>query len=629
MNLDDSVAQISSMCPSFTHDEIKHDLSITNSVERTVNRLLDRSISYENEAQPVLDFSSDDEELPVIFNPSSKPNSCKATTLINIPSVSSAKPSNGQISIILDSDEEDKESAKILNKTTKSAYHSMSDSSEDESCVLSLRDRILGSVSNNSSKPTSVESSPLLEPISASKRKHSLENNVKGNILHSGNLNSEFISNEGEFSERSEYSDGNTERWSMRSESQSTISCVSLSQSSECSGGEVIKKKRTKEEIAILKREAENRKKEKKKAREEKVLEKEQEKQRKEQIRIAEREMKKQMGGSKDCLQVTLKILKTIIFSLGGHGVAIFKSCETLGIKYVTEEQAVPFSITWRRQITSINVSEENQTLIHTEQKEREKESKRRKGTGEARKTKKGLFRNRSCCLQGQYGVENEGPTLKSYVHTIKQHIPNSILSFVVIGMEKYFRDQKTKVQRKHRAAVLSSERVDTSTDPGSVNRLDVEEGITDNQLQTDVMVYLLETSEELAEFVRTFSKAVAEKPAKKDRLQSAVFDDGVATVKVDKNGQGLLKVWKQQLMQFKNISPDIADAIVVAYPSPHLLMEAYRKCSDSNEQQKLLENIVVRRGAGVLETSRRVGKEMSRRIYTFMLSDNPNEIIK
>ena len=62
----------------------------------------------------------------------------------------------------------------------------------------------------------------------------------------------------------------------------------------------------------------------------------------------------------------------------------------------------------------------------------------------------------------------------------------------------------------------------------------------------------------------------------RKDRLQTAFFDDGVSTVKVDKNGQGLLKVWKQQLLQFKNISPDIADAIVQAYPSPHLLMEVH-----------------------------------------------------
>lgn len=45
-----------------------------------------------------------------------------------------------------------------------------------------------------------------------------------------------------------------------------------------------------------------------KKAREEKTQSKELEKQRKEQIRIAERERKKQMGGSKDCLQVNLEI---------------------------------------------------------------------------------------------------------------------------------------------------------------------------------------------------------------------------------------------------------------------------------------------------------------------------------
>lgn len=43
-----------------------------------------------------------------------------------------------------------------------------------------------------------------------------------------------------------------------------------------------------------------------KKAREEKALSKELERQRREQIRIAERERKKQMGGSKDSLQVKI-----------------------------------------------------------------------------------------------------------------------------------------------------------------------------------------------------------------------------------------------------------------------------------------------------------------------------------
>lgn len=41
--------------------------------------------------------------------------------------------------------------------------------------------------------------------------------------------------------------------------------------------------------------------------------------------------------------------------------------------------------------------------------------------------------------LQCSSGL-GEGPTLTDYVHTVKQHLPNSILSFMVIGMEKYFR---------------------------------------------------------------------------------------------------------------------------------------------------------------------------------------------
>lgn len=45
MNLAESIEQISSMCPSFTYDEIKSDLSVTNDVELTVNRLLDKSIT--------------------------------------------------------------------------------------------------------------------------------------------------------------------------------------------------------------------------------------------------------------------------------------------------------------------------------------------------------------------------------------------------------------------------------------------------------------------------------------------------------------------------------------------------------------------------------------------------------
>ena len=57
-------------------------------------------------------------------------------------------------------------------------------------------------------------------------------------------------------------------------------------------------------------------------------------------------------------------MLDTRIVNTGGHGVAIFKACEALGIQYLTQEQMVPFSITWNRQVTSIKVSAENRVTF-------------------------------------------------------------------------------------------------------------------------------------------------------------------------------------------------------------------------------------------------------------------------
>ncbi|KAJ8318353.1 hypothetical protein KUTeg_003444 [Tegillarca granosa] len=114
-------------------------------------------------------------------------------------------------------------------------------------------------------------------------------------------------------------------------------------------------------------------------------------------------------------------------------------------------------------------------------------------------------------------------------------------------------------------------------------------QAVTDTQLQTGSMVYMMETGEEIAEFIRTYTKAVAEKPA----------------------------------------NPDVAEALISVYPSPWLLMQDYKKCNSEKEAIRLLENIVVRRGAGVLETTRRVGKELSRRIYTAMTCSDPAFVIK
>ncbi len=43
---------------------------------------------------------------------------------------------------------------------------------------------------------------------------------------------------------------------------------------------------------------------------------------------------------------------------------------------------------------------------------------------------------------------------------------------------------------------------------------------------------------------------------------------------KVDRSGNGLLQVWKRQIQQLNRVSPDMASAILSAYPSPRLLAQ-------------------------------------------------------
>lgn len=93
----------------------------------------------------------------------------------------------------------------------------------------------------------------------------------------------------------------------------------------------------------------------------------------------------------------------------------------------------------------------------------------------------------------------------------------------------------------------------------------------------------------------------------------------------MDRAGRGLAQVWRRQIQQLNRVSLEMASAIVATYPSPQLLVQAYRQCFSEQECQNLLADIQVRRGEGVTSTSRRVGPELSRRIYLQMTTLQPD----
>ncbi|NXJ74776.1 EME1 endonuclease, partial [Trogon melanurus] len=152
---------------------------------------------------------------------------------------------------------------------------------------------------------------------------------------------------------------------------------------------------------------------------------------------------------------------------------------------------------------------------------------------------------------------------------------------------------------------------------------------LVDLQLSKEVQVSFFESWEELGEYVTMFTKAVAEAPFKRAQENTGfsfyLEKEWCGGVKVDSSGKGLLEVWKRQIQQFNRVSREMAEAIVSAYPSPQLLIQAYSRCSSEQERENMLANIPVHRGDGVTATSRRVGPELSRRIYLQMTSHDPD----
>lgn len=56
------------------------------------------------------------------------------------------------------------------------------------------------------------------------------------------------------------------------------------------------------------------------------------------------------------------------------------------------------------------------------------------------------------------------------------------------------------------------------------------------------------------------------------------ISGDNKDSVRVDKNGNGLHRLWQQQITQFTMARLETAEAIISVYPSPRVLIEVYSR---------------------------------------------------
>lgn len=356
----------------------------------------------------------------------------------------------------------------------------------------------------------------------------------------------------------------------------------------------------------------------------EKLREQERKKEEKElakTLRQIEREVKKN-----DKPQERLKSMRVVLdsdFEEIPEIHDLFTSLGTFDFMHSVERNHLPFSVVWYHKVTGVEIV--NNKVQKVEREELQNYL--------LLFLTKSFFIDRvngSMQRRKKIGVSCE-QTLLDYVANIKSIFPLMKITCVTLGLEDYFRE-KAEDRKKRKDSQVPKSVKDGQT-LKNVSRKDIEEAIIEVQLQADVNFKLLDKLSQFVDLLSMYTKAIAEAPLKRERHQQQGFSwyadaDSSCPVRIAKDGTGLINLWQQQICQFQNVGKEVAQAIAAEYPSPMRLMEAYRKCTTQQQAEKLLQDIVVRRGFGPLSTTRRIGPELSYKIYLFFTSGDGNLII-
>ncbi|XP_046854595.1 crossover junction endonuclease EME1-like isoform X2 [Xenia sp. Carnegie-2017] len=406
---------------------------------------------------------------------------------------------------------------------------------------------------------------------------------------------------------------------------------------------EAILKKATKEKERLVKfQEKQRLKNEKATVVQEKKLQKE-----KEQMQRKAERLTKNSNQLDGCLKyVTASLDPALLLDEVSSQTAGHKDCRNVilekltswDINYVITSQLFPRSVTWQREIFEHTVKDDDLTIMTSNHTSEENHVI---VVLLAEQFVEMIFSSKQDYVDRQVNLDERRKTLLDFVKHVKHVYVGKKITIFVKGMEKYLRNVKLKKQRSFRVMATGEAPVDDGKkkrrrkkvdDVFKVSTTDIEEALIELQIKTNICVYHCENNDDLAMKIAVFTRAVAEKPYKKSLTDSSGFSLDCldkTSLKVSKDGKGLINVWRQQIEQLNNVSPDMAAAIVSRFPSPQILKQTYDKCQSKDEGMFLLQDILVRRGGGSTATSRRIGPELSKRLYTAFHSKESDCLLK
>ncbi|CAH2307685.1 probable crossover junction endonuclease EME2 [Pelobates cultripes] len=394
------------------------------------------------------------------------------------------------------------------------------------------------------------------------------------------------------------------------------------------------RKKKTSEELEAEKVEAE----EKKKAREAKK----QEKARKKDLERLEKERRKHTAAALKLLRpdqcvkyMIVQVDAGLLEDTGSEDV--LEVLRSSGYAYSIEPHSVPQSFTWRREMPSdwtcvegleLSVGEEDCILIVVQ-------------PGDFLRSVSVFAQSSKYSSIGDQSFEVLGS-----LFGISKQLHQKQITLIVIGFKEYQWCHKLSRQMERH----SLQQKDCDIDEGSVTRNKINEALVFLQLSLKTEVLFVDTWRDLGQHVCAVTKSLAQRPSRKHwESQSFSFCTSAGTWKGwGPRGalNGLPLAWKRQIQQLNRVSPAMAAAVTDAYPSPQLLMKAYDKCGTEREKITLLSNLRVPQDHNAVATDdvegaeiafgvdqapgkeRRIGPDLSRRIWLFMTSLNPDMVL-
>ncbi|XP_043265877.1 crossover junction endonuclease EME1 [Colletes gigas] len=288
-------------------------------------------------------------------------------------------------------------------------------------------------------------------------------------------------------------------------------------------------------------------------------------------------------------------------------------------IQYSINAELIPNSITWKRIVENSYVDDTNKICTETDVQ---------------RINQILIIWNWDKAL-----MEVADGSFCATISTIKASIPNYNMILVIFGIEDYFTSRKqtrnsVKNRTKNKAQKTNTKNNCEFQSFPEISRQQLETCLNEIQILSKCNSRLLNSFKDLALMVYQCTKAIAEIPYKLETNKNItskfdwyVMGDNRNTVRVDKDGNGLKRLWQQQLCQFNLSSLEIAEAISAVYPCPVDLMETYNNCTHQ-EGMNLLKDIVVRRAAGPLTTLRKLGPELSKKVYIMFTSEDGEKVL-